>query len=177
MPNILELRRRAKEINAKAEAAMKACEAGVITTKEFGTTIDDLKREDTEISNQYKAYNEAMRWAGGHATDHLGTGDPPLGSGQFVGSSVADDGQRLAFTAKMAQGFSTSMLGGSDIHGKALSPSGAAVVAQDFAPDPVALGRVPFGLLDVIPVRPHGTQEYRLSAADHTHEYRCGGCR
>jgi HK97 family phage major capsid protein len=34
------------------------------------------------------------------------------------------------------------------------------VVDQDFRPDPVALGRVPFSLLDVIPVRPHGTQEY-----------------
>ena len=101
MPNILELRRRAKEINVKAQAAMKACESGVITTKQFGATIDELKAEDTEVAAQFKAYNEALRWAGGSSD----SGDPPRGS-QFVGNSVPADVRCKAFTAKMARGFS-----------------------------------------------------------------------
>jgi HK97 family phage major capsid protein len=45
-------------------------------------------------------------------------------------------------------------------HGsKALSPSGAAVVAQEFTADPISLGRPPLSLLDVIPVITHPTQE------------------
>jgi hypothetical protein len=43
---------------------------------------------------------------------------------------------------------------------KALAPSGAAVVGQEFQADPVALGRVATGLLDVLPVMQHATAEY-----------------
>jgi hypothetical protein len=42
---------------------------------------------------------------------------------------------------------------------KALSPSGAAVVGQEFKPDPVALGQPALSLLDVIPVIQHATPE------------------
>ena len=38
---------------------------------------------------------------------------------------------------------------------KALAPSGATVVGQQFDGDPIPLGRVPQGLLDVLPVRVH----------------------
>jgi HK97 family phage major capsid protein len=43
--------------------------------------------------------------------------------------------------------------------GKALSPSGAAVVVQEFINDPVALGKPALSLLDVIPVIQHSTPE------------------
>jgi HK97 family phage major capsid protein len=42
---------------------------------------------------------------------------------------------------------------------KALSPSGSAVVGQEFAADPVALGQPATSLLDVIPVIQHATPE------------------
>lgn len=43
---------------------------------------------------------------------------------------------------------------------KALAPSGSAVVAQEFAPDPIPLGRVATGLLDVLPVKVHTSPSY-----------------
>jgi hypothetical protein len=43
---------------------------------------------------------------------------------------------------------------------KALSPSGAAVVGQEFTPDPVALGQPALSLLDVIPVVQHNIPEF-----------------
>ena len=43
---------------------------------------------------------------------------------------------------------------------KALAPADAAVVGQEFQADPVALGQVAIGLLDVLPVMRHATAEY-----------------
>src|SRR5262245_9362392 len=43
---------------------------------------------------------------------------------------------------------------------KALAPSDAAAVAQEFQADPVALGQMAIGLLDVLPVMRHATAEY-----------------
>lgn len=43
---------------------------------------------------------------------------------------------------------------------KALAPSGAAVVGQEFKPDPVALGQPALSLLDVIPVVQHAIPEF-----------------
>ena len=61
-------------------------------------------------------------------------------------------------------------------HGeKALAPSGAAVVGQEFDADPIPLGRIATGLLDVLPVKVHTTPRIRLHAADDAHEQR--SCR
>ena len=43
---------------------------------------------------------------------------------------------------------------------KALSPSGSAVVGQEFTADPVALGKPALSLLDVIPVVQHSIPEF-----------------
>ena len=43
---------------------------------------------------------------------------------------------------------------------KALAPTGAAVVGQEFRPDPVALGQPALSLLDVVPVVQHATPEF-----------------
>ena len=43
---------------------------------------------------------------------------------------------------------------------KSLAPSGAAVVGQEFKPDPVALGQPALSLLDVIPVVQHAIPEF-----------------
>lgn len=68
-------------------------------------------------------------------------------------------GQRLSFKGTMAAEVAATMLGGHQ-GAKALAPSGAAVVAQSFVGDPVALGRAATGLLDVLPVRVQSTPEY-----------------
>ena len=47
---------------------------------------------------------------------------------------------------------------------KALVPSGAAVVGQEFTADPVALGQVATGLLDVLPTKQHTSAEYAYLA-------------
>ena len=67
-------------------------------------------------------------------------------------------GQRLSFKG-MAAGVARTMVGEHQ-GAKALAPSGAAVVAQEFVGDPIALGRAAQGLLDVLPVRQHGSAEY-----------------
>src|SRR5262245_18368803 len=46
------------------------------------------------------------------------------------------------------------------IAGKALSPSGSAVVGQEFTGDPIAMGRPALGLLDVVPVVQHTIPEF-----------------
>jgi HK97 family phage major capsid protein len=73
-------------------------------------------------------------------------------------TAVADD-RRLCFKG-MAAAVATKMLGDNAFGTKALAPSGASVVSQEFQPDPVALGRPVTTLLDVLPVRQHTTPEY-----------------
>lgn len=67
-------------------------------------------------------------------------------------------GKRLSFRG-MAQNIGDKMLTG-EFGQKSLALSGAAVVSQGFVEDPVALGRVANGLLDVLPVEVHGTSQY-----------------
>jgi HK97 family phage major capsid protein len=61
------------------------------------------------------------------------------------------DNRRLAFGRKMAEGL---------VSRKSLAASGAAVVGQEFLPDPVALGQPATGLLDVLPTVSHGSPQY-----------------
>lgn len=68
------------------------------------------------------------------------------------------DGQRLTFGKGMAAGLTAKILG--DTGTKALAPSGATVVNQEFKPDPVALGKPALSLLDLLPVVQHTTQEF-----------------
>lgn len=61
------------------------------------------------------------------------------------------DNRRLAFGATMAKGL---------VERKSLASSGAAVVGQEFRPDPIALGKPATGLLDVLPTVSHSTPLY-----------------
>ena len=72
-----------------------------------------------------------------------------------------DDSRRLAFTKGMAEQAAAKILA-PDYSGqqKAIAPSGSVLVGQEFAPDPIPLGRVAQGLLDVLPVRQHESPEY-----------------
>lgn len=79
-----------------------------------------------------------------------------------IGGSVgngAKSGQRLSFKGNMASVIAGKMLT-DDLGQKSLAPSGAALVAQSFVADPVAMGRVANGLLAVLPVEVHGSSQY-----------------
>jgi HK97 family phage major capsid protein len=65
-------------------------------------------------------------------------------------------GQRLHFKGAMAGSLARSIAPEGT---KALAPSGATVVAQEFRPDPVALGQPAVGMLDLLPVITHSTPE------------------
>jgi HK97 family phage major capsid protein len=78
--------------------------------------------------------------------------------GIFDGGPAGKAGKRLSFKG-MAAGIGDKMLTG-EFGQKSLAPSGATVVTQGFVEDPVALGRVANGLLDVLPVEVHGTSQY-----------------
>ena len=79
------------------------------------------------------------------------------------------DGKRISFKGMGARAAS-KMVG--EYGQKALAPSGAAVVAQQFAEDPIPLGRIATGLLDVLPVKVQPDRRVRVHAADHQDEQR-----
>lgn len=80
----------------------------------------------------------------------------PLKPGDEEAPAGTND-KRLSFKGMSAK-VATQMLGANGT--KALAPSGATVVGQEFEPDPIALGRVATGLLDVLPVGQHSSPEF-----------------
>jgi HK97 family phage major capsid protein len=82
--------------------------------------------------------------------------------GQAIGGTLEDSsgtpakGQRLTF-----KGLAGPLVAQIRPDGmKALSPSGSAVVGQEFVADPVALGKPALSLLDVVPVVQHSIPEF-----------------
>ena len=69
--------------------------------------------------------------------------------------------RRLSFKG-LGTKVATAMLGPDGQ--KALAPSGATVVGQEFVRDPVALGQVAQSLLDVLPSKQHTSAEYAYLA-------------
>jgi hypothetical protein len=135
--------------------------AGKLTTKQFIGTVSPLIDEADEVDAQMKAHKVSLQWAGGHALDD-GSGDPPErsgGPGGFCARGI-DNGKRLVFGTKSANALATKMLGDGQLGSKALAPSGSAVVAQEFRPDPIALGKPAHSLLDVLPVIAHDSAEF-----------------
>jgi HK97 family phage major capsid protein len=149
MPNLLDLRRLAAELQAEVGAKLKAVESGRITTKAFSDFMTDAQRRDKDINDGIKAYNAAHGLAG-----HAGTE-----GGGSQRASVRDNGQRLTFGTKSAADLAVKILP-DGLSSKALAPSGSAVVAQEFRPDPIALGKPAHSLLDVLPVQAHDTAEF-----------------
>ena len=92
-------------------------------------------------------------------------------------SGAGGKSRRLSFKG-LGTKVATHMLG---VDGqKALAPSGATIVGQEFVRDPVALGQVAQSLLDVLPVKQHASPEYaylrqtvRTNAAAVVPEGRC----
>ena len=82
-----------------------------------------------------------------------------MAAGRYQGQR--DDSRRLCFGKSMSEDAARKILA-PDFTGqtKAIAPSGSVLVGQEFQADPIALGRVAQGLLDVLPVRQHSSPEY-----------------
>ena len=77
--------------------------------------------------------------------------------GDLADSSTEAKSRRLSFKGLGAK-VTSQMLG--QVGEKALAPSGASVVGQEFKPDPVALGQPALSVLDVVAVVQHATPEF-----------------
>jgi HK97 family phage major capsid protein len=142
---------------AAEQAAIDAELTSAVATKSFGN-LGDLEARIERL----KADQERLEFA---EVQHKSAAAHPLGQriDGIAAASLAEEGQqevpadnqRLAFGRKMAEGL---------VSRKSLAASGAAVVAQGFLPDPVALGRPATGLLDVLPTVSHGSPQYAYLA-------------
>ena len=149
------LEERVAEIRPQLQKARELAEKADAEHREM---TEAEQKEYDEIMAKGRAVSEAVRqhrhdesvWA--FAKEEFGGGD---GS-----SPTAKAGQRLSFK-RMGTKAATAMLPDGV---KSLAPSGAAVVDQEFKPDPIALGQVATGLLDVLPVVQHTTPEYSYLA-------------
>lgn len=72
---------------------------------------------------------------------------------------ASDDSRRLGFTKGMATKAANAILGTGG-GTKALAPSGATVVDQEFNSDPIVLGRPANSLLSVLPIVRHDSPEF-----------------
>jgi len=141
-------RERHAEVIAAAKAIVeKAKSAGRGLTTTERETID---RHLTEAKTINTALADEARSKG------IMAGLDAMARGVSAGPrSTIDDGKRLSLGKSMAAAVASKMLGGPDGGTKALAPSGATVVGLDFDENPVALGRVATGLLDILPVIMH----------------------
>ena len=138
---------RASEIAAKADAENRAM------TPEEKAIFDPIIANAKEINNalkQIRVDEEVMAEAKSFSARVVVDSSASSAGGGL-------DGKRISFKG-MGAGVASKMVG--EYGQKALAPSGAAVVAQHFAEDPIPLGRIATDLLDVLPVKAQPTAEY-----------------
>ena len=140
----------APELEQASEIAAKAVNENRAMTRDERALYDSAMSKARPILDGLKAdrSDAAVEAYARGLFDKIGGG---VGNG-------AKAGQRLSFK-NMASGIGNRMMAG-DMGTKALAPSGAAVVAQSFIGDPIALGRAATGLLDVLPVAVQSSAEY-----------------
>jgi hypothetical protein len=149
-----QMRARRDEVIAGAKAICEKAKA-----ERRGLTGAEQKSIDDNIA-EAKSINEALT-ADAKSASVMGQLDA-MARGASVSRSTIDDGRRLSFGKSMAAAVASNMLGGPDGGTKALAPSGATVVGLDFDENPLALGRVATGLLDVLPVILHDSPHFQF---------------
>ena len=145
-----------KEMRA---AALKAAKDIVAQVKSENRDLTDAEQKTLdEKVTEVKALDTQLA-AAAKSANLLGQLDA-MAAGVEAGEHA---GRRLGLTGKAA----TAMAGKAarammpDSFGaKALAPSGATVIGQEFAADPIALGQPATGLLDVLPVVTHNAPEF-----------------
>lgn len=150
---------RAENASAKAlGVAEKASAENRTMTAAERNIYEDSMAELASCLDGVKAARAEESQMAGMVREFAGIGGP-------IGTTDGrkDSGRRLSFKGNMAATVAARMLGGHQGE-KALAPSGAAVVPQGFTADPVALGRVATGLLDVLPTRVQTSASYAYLA-------------
>ena len=66
MPNVLELKQQAAELDRDVKLKIKECDEGTITVGDFATFMEGAQTKDAEIASGIKAYNAANKWRGGN---------------------------------------------------------------------------------------------------------------
>ena len=152
-----EHRKRGEAAIEKARALAEKAEAeGRAFAPDEQAAFDQALAEGRECVASIKARRTDQEFL--HSTNALAAELGLGGSTAGAGGSVK--GRRISFKG-MAGPLAHSI---APQGAKALAPSGSAVVAQEFQGDPIPLGRVPQGLLDVLPVKVHATPEYAYVA-------------
>ena len=113
--------------------------------------MDGVEAEYARLQQQLRTVNKAQ------SMSHYADFSTPAPGGREAGS--LDDGRRLSFKG-LAAPLARKILVDDGTGVKTLAPSGAAVVDQSFRADPIALGKVATGLLDVLPVVPQPTGSF-----------------
>ena len=137
---------RAREIAEKADTENRAM------TPEEKAIFDPIIANAKDINNALKQIrvDEEFFAEAKAISDQVGVASSAPSAGGLGGKRISFKGMGAAVASKMVGEYGQ----------KALAPSGAAVVAQQFAADPIPLGRIATGLLDVLPVKVQKTAEY-----------------
>lgn len=77
MPNVLELKQQAAELNRDVGLKIKECEEGKITVADFATFMDGAEKKDAEIASGIKAYTAANKWRSGSDPEPDGAPQAP----------------------------------------------------------------------------------------------------
>ena len=165
-----QLRAEARQLLDRAEDDLTGADA-----EEFDRITAGIESRNVAIAHLERAA-EIARAARDGSRFRIERGDGAAGGDPYGDDSRRDasdyiprptstEGQRLSFDASMAAALTRSIAGDEErtrnpLSTRALAANGAAVVAQGFTPDPVALGRPANSLLSVLPVTQHATSEF-----------------
>jgi len=90
MPNVLELKQKSAELNRSVHEKRKECDEGKITLADFSTFMDGAEKQDREIGDGIKAYNAAMKFAGGDGDDPNPIGAPAVPEPSLKAKAIQD---------------------------------------------------------------------------------------
>jgi HK97 family phage major capsid protein len=121
-----------------------------VATKSYGQ-LPDLEVRVNQLAADRAGFDQAEAHAKAVSQHPLAQFGMSAASAEDEHQDAPADNRRLTFNRKMANGL---------VRRKTLASNGAAVVGQEFLPDPVALGKPATGLLDVLQTVGHGSPQY-----------------
>jgi HK97 family phage major capsid protein len=110
MPNVLELKQQAAELNREVQTKIKDCESGAISVADFSQYMENAGVRDAEIASGIKAFNEATRISGatgsfidGIAGDPALAGNPPAPQLDWMTKNAQENAATFKRLAECAQ--------------------------------------------------------------------------
>jgi HK97 family phage major capsid protein len=141
---------RLAEIGVEVERVMKN---NTLTVAQKMAFMDKVEPEAEAIVSQLNALKQAGKYRNAAEIGFQ------KGASMDSTTSTIDNGQRLSFKGMGAE-FASKIMGDDGMGRKALASSGAAVVGQEFQPNPIALGQVATSLLDLLPATAHDVPNF-----------------